>query len=62
MLKFYNIPLLTAGGFAKDFTEPKRMEDSDYYLLTKTGFSYNDTLKIITKFFDRYARLYVCFC
>ena len=59
MLKFYNIPLLTAGGFAKEFTEPKRRiaKDSDYYLLTKTGFSYNDTLKVVTKFFDRYTKL-----
>ena len=57
MLKFYNIPLLTAGGFAKEFTEPKRNFTDDYYLLTKTGFSYNDTLKAVTKFFDRYTKL-----
>lgn len=35
LIKFYDIPLLTAGGFVYDYTEPKTEPDSQFYLLTR---------------------------
>ncbi|KAG8224597.1 hypothetical protein J437_LFUL009439 [Ladona fulva] len=39
---FWNIPLLTAGGFTYDFTNPKTDPDSEYYMLTRLGMSFRD--------------------
>jgi len=52
MLKFYNIPLLTAGGFATEFTKPKNTTDNEYYMLTRTGYSYENIVKVINKTFE----------
>ena len=53
MIKFYNVPLLTAGGLSYDFNEPKANNQSEFHLLTKTGFSYVDTVKAVFSFFER---------
>ena len=52
MLKFYNIPLLTAGGFATEFVKPKNTTDNEYYMLTRTGYSYENIVKVINKTFE----------
>ena len=51
LLKFYGIPLLTAGGFAFDYNKPKKDPLSNYYLLTKTGYSYKYMSYAIYDFF-----------
>ena len=53
MLKFYNIPLLTAGGFATEFAKPKTTTDNEYYMLTRTGYSYENIVKVINKTFEK---------
>ncbi len=53
MIKFYNLPLLTAGGFAFDFNEPKADNESEFHLLTKTGFSFTDVAEMTFQFFDK---------
>ncbi len=40
LMRFYNIPLLTAGGLALDFTKPKTGPESEFHLLVKTGYSF----------------------
>ena len=53
MIKFYNVPLLTAGGLSYDFSEPKSSPQAEFHLLTKTGFSYADTANAVFSFFDK---------
>ena len=40
MIKFYNVPLLTAGGFIYDYNEPKKEFDNEFHLLVNAGYSY----------------------
>ena len=54
MLKFYNLPLLTAGGFVYDYNRPKKTIEDEYYLLTKAGISFEPMADFIFKFFKRY--------
>lgn len=51
LIKFYRIPLLTAGGLSFSFTEPKAVENAEFYLLTKTGYSFEHIAKFIYDFF-----------
>jgi len=37
MIKFWNAPLLTTGGFTNDFSLDKRDPKSKYFLLVRTG-------------------------
>lgn len=37
MIKFWNAPLLTTGGFTNDFSLDKRDPKSKYYLMVRTG-------------------------
>lgn len=37
MMKFWNAPLLTTGGFTNDFSMDKRDPKSKYFLLVRTG-------------------------
>ena len=40
MIKFYNVPLLTAGGFIYDYNEPKKEFDNEFHLLVNAGYSF----------------------
>lgn len=53
MIKFYNVPLLTAGAFAYDYIRPKTDKDSEFYLLTKTGYSFANVAESIYAFYNR---------
>ena len=53
MLKFYNLPLLTAGGFTFDFRKNKTEPDEEYYLMTRTGFDFTDQVKLIDHVFKK---------
>ena len=61
MLKFYNIPLLTAGGFATEFAKPKTTTDNEYYMLTRTGYSYENIVKVIINGIDAIKLLFALF-
>lgn len=53
MIKFYNVPLLTAGGFAFDFTAPKQKFEDEFHLLVKTGLSYEPIANFIFQIFHQ---------
>ena len=53
MVKFYGIPLLTAGGFVYDYTAPKREDDTKFHLLVKTGPSYAQMVDFTYRFFTQ---------
>ena len=53
MNKFYNVPLLTAGGFTYNFNEPKQSFDNEFHLLIKTGQSFEDMVDFMFKFYKR---------
>ena len=40
MIKFYNIPLLTAGGMIYDYNDPKKDFDDEFHLLVNAGYSF----------------------
>ena len=52
LIKFYNLPQLSAGGFAYDFTNPKTAPDSEFHLLTKTGLSFTHSVTALFGAFD----------
>ena len=51
LLKVYHIPLITAGGVTYDYTKPKTHNSSQFYMLTKSGDSYEYMVKAIYDFF-----------
>ena len=53
MIRFYDIPLITAGGLTHDYSRPKEDKDSEYHLLTRTGLSFSDTAEFIVQFFQK---------
>ena len=53
MNKFYNVPLLTAGGFTYNFNEPKQSFDDEFHLLVKTGQSFEDMVEFMFEFYKR---------
>ncbi|CAG7700227.1 unnamed protein product [Allacma fusca] len=52
-VKFWNIPLLTAGGLTVDYTMDKKMNGSEYFLLTKTGIGFSGMSNFILKIFAK---------
>ncbi|RWS22015.1 atrial natriuretic peptide receptor 3-like protein, partial [Leptotrombidium deliense] len=53
MVKFWDIPMVTAGALASDFTAPKTPE-SEYYLLTRTGLSFDEVSLFLSKLFRKF--------
>lgn len=53
MIKFYNMPLLTAGGLTQDYSANKTDPMSEFHMLTRTGLSYSDTSKLFVEFWKR---------
>lgn len=53
MIKFFNVPLLTAGGFVYDFNQDKKSFDNEFHLLVKTGYSFEPMAKFIFDFFKQ---------
>ena len=52
-LKFWNVPLLTAGALTFDYNMNKTTNDTEYFLLTKTGISFKDMTEFILQVFER---------
>ena len=52
MIKFYDMPLLTAGALTADFSAPKTNATDEYHMLTRTGLSYSDTSKLFVEFWN----------
>jgi len=50
-VKFYEKPLLTAGGFAGGFLVDRAHEDSEYYLLIRTSASFRGATSSLLSFF-----------
>ena len=50
MIKFYHVPLLTGGGMIYDFSQNKTHVDNEYYLLVKTGYSFNHMVDFMFNF------------
>ena len=44
--KFHNLPLVTAGGFAMDFSEPKTKQFDEFYMLTRTGMAWTGLVEM----------------
>ena len=53
MLKFYNLPLLSAGGLTFDFSKNKTKEEDEFHLLVKTGYDWQPLVETIT---DRFRK------
>ncbi|RWR99033.1 atrial natriuretic peptide receptor 3-like protein, partial [Dinothrombium tinctorium] len=53
MVKFWDIPIITAGALAADFGLPKYPE-AEYYLLTRTGLSFDEVSHFMVKLFKKY--------
>ena len=51
MVKFFNVPLVSAGGFTNDFEKPKLAKDAEFHLLAKTGPSFVGMSKTIVSSF-----------
>lgn len=55
LLKFMNVPLITAGALADDFgRENRRKNSSEYYMLVKTGWSFIGMANTLDIMLDRY--------
>ena len=48
--KFHSLPLVTAGGFAMDFSEPKDKRFDEFYMLTRTGMAWTGLVEMFHKF------------
>ena len=48
--KFHRLPLVTAGGFAMDFSEPKTKKFDEFYMLTRTGMAWTGIVEMFHKF------------
>ena len=53
MIKFYGIPLLTAGGLVFNYNAPKKDKDSQFHLMVKTGISYEHMVNFTYEFFNQ---------
>ena len=54
-IKFYNKPLLTAGGFSYDFIKPKRNFDDEFHMLVNAGYNFQHMGEFLfEKVFQRY--------
>ena len=48
--KFHSLPLVTAGGFAMDFSEPKTEKFNEFFMLTRTGMAWTGLVEMFHKF------------
>ncbi|XP_013791002.1 atrial natriuretic peptide receptor 3-like, partial [Limulus polyphemus] len=55
LLKFWNVPMLTAGALARDYGLDKTMFDNEFYLLTRTGLSFNGATSFLLAVFNRFG-------
>ncbi|XP_029343212.1 atrial natriuretic peptide receptor 3 isoform X1 [Acyrthosiphon pisum] len=56
MIKFWNAPLLTTGGFTNDFSLDKRDPKSKYFLLVRTGtLDFQDIADVVLSVLNRYS-------
>jgi hypothetical protein len=55
MLKFWNVPLLTPGGMARDFAHRKTHFDDEFYLLVRMGFSFPEYSQFILSIVERFV-------
>jgi len=54
MIKFWNAPLLTTGGFTSDFSFDKRDPKSNYFLLVRTGtLDFQDVADVVVSVLNR---------
>lgn len=53
-LRYWNVPLLTAGAYAHDYGRNKTVYESEFYLLTRTGLSFNSVSKFLFKVLDEF--------
>ncbi|GAB6027782.1 hypothetical protein CHUAL_002017 [Chamberlinius hualienensis] len=53
-LKFWKVPLLTAGGFAHDYGRNKTVPTSEFYLLTRVGLSFDGVSRFLFAILDRF--------
>ena len=52
-IKFYRVPLLTAGGLALDFEiRNKTKFEDEFYLLTNTGYNFMSVARAVYKFME----------
>lgn len=51
-IKYRNIPLLTAGGYALDFSNEKTRQNNEFYLLTRTGQAWTGMAKTFLRFME----------
>ena len=63
--KFHRLPLVTAGGFAMDFSEPKTERFDEFYMLTRTGMAWTGIVEMFHKFmrqeeWSKYTLVYRC--
>ncbi|XP_013794205.1 atrial natriuretic peptide receptor 3-like [Limulus polyphemus] len=54
LLKFWNVPMLTAGALARDYGFDKSTFDKEFYLLTRTGLSFNGVTSFLLAIFRRF--------
>lgn len=47
VIKFWDMPMMTPGAFARDFSLPKTKFDDEYYLLTRMGISYYSVMEAV---------------
>jgi len=52
-MKFWNIPLLTAGALTFDYSEPKTKNGTEYFLVTRTGFGFKEMVEFLLHYFER---------
>ena len=53
LVKFWNVPLITAGGFSYDFTKPKTNPENEFYMTTRTGFSFAGIATTISEILNK---------
>ncbi|XP_013792982.1 atrial natriuretic peptide receptor 3-like, partial [Limulus polyphemus] len=54
LLKFFDIPMLTAGGLASDYGLKKSEFDTEYYLLTRTGLSFDGLASFVVNILQQF--------
>jgi len=52
-MKFWNVPLLTAGGMVYDFSRRKTHAGAEFYLTTRVGFTFTGISRTLLKVFQR---------
>ncbi|XP_023347812.1 atrial natriuretic peptide receptor 1 isoform X2 [Eurytemora carolleeae] len=52
--KFYNVSLITAGGMALNYQYRKDRREDEFFLLTRTGYSFLDTAKAVSNMMEEF--------